>query len=102
MENFQPAVAPTKAAAAMPVPAAIPMCVIRDRSCRRIEGIRMGPSVSHSGFIMWALAKRGGREKCPLPTELRAPDLTSPARVGLAIIGGLLIVAGLGLFVWTN
>jgi protein-S-isoprenylcysteine O-methyltransferase Ste14 len=35
-------------------------------------------------------------------TGVRAPDLTSPARVGLAIIGGLLIVVGLGLFVWTN
>jgi protein-S-isoprenylcysteine O-methyltransferase Ste14 len=35
-------------------------------------------------------------------TGVRAPELTSPARVGLAIIGGLLIVAGLGLFVWTN
>jgi protein-S-isoprenylcysteine O-methyltransferase Ste14 len=33
---------------------------------------------------------------------VRAPDLTSPARIGPAIIGGLLIVAGLGLFVWTN
>jgi protein-S-isoprenylcysteine O-methyltransferase Ste14 len=35
-------------------------------------------------------------------STVRAPDLTSPARVGLAIIGGLLIVVGLGLFVWTN
>lgn len=35
-------------------------------------------------------------------TGVRAPDLTSPARVGLAIIGGLLTVVGLSLFVWTN
>lgn len=35
-------------------------------------------------------------------TGVRAPDLTSPARIGLAIIGGLLIIIGLGLFVWTN
>jgi protein-S-isoprenylcysteine O-methyltransferase Ste14 len=35
-------------------------------------------------------------------TGVRAPDLTSPARIGLAIIGGLMIVVGLGLFVWTN
>ena len=35
-------------------------------------------------------------------TGVGAPDLTSPVRIGLAIIGGLLIVAGLGLFVWTN
>jgi protein-S-isoprenylcysteine O-methyltransferase Ste14 len=34
-------------------------------------------------------------------TGVRAPDLTSPARIGLALIGGLLIVVGLGLFVWT-
>jgi protein-S-isoprenylcysteine O-methyltransferase Ste14 len=35
-------------------------------------------------------------------TGVRAPDLSSPARVGLAIIGGLLIVVGLSLFAWTN
>jgi len=34
-------------------------------------------------------------------TGVRAPDLTSPARTGMAIVGGLLIVVGLGLFVWT-
>ena len=34
-------------------------------------------------------------------TGVRAPDLTSLARIGLAIIGGLLIVVGLGLLVWT-
>jgi hypothetical protein len=31
-------------------------------------------------------------------TGVPAPDLTSPARVGLAIVGALLIVVGLGLF----
>jgi protein-S-isoprenylcysteine O-methyltransferase Ste14 len=35
-------------------------------------------------------------------TGARAPALTSPARIGLVIIGGLFIVAGLSLFVWTN
>lgn len=35
-------------------------------------------------------------------TGVRVPNLTSPAQVGLVIIGGLLIVVGLGLFVWTN
>ena len=34
-------------------------------------------------------------------TGVRAPDLTSLTRIGLAIIGGLLIVVGLGLLVWT-
>lgn len=35
-------------------------------------------------------------------TGVRAPDLTSAVRVVLAVIGGLLIVVGVGLFVWTN
>jgi protein-S-isoprenylcysteine O-methyltransferase Ste14 len=37
-----------------------------------------------------------------IATGVGAPDLTSPVRIGLAIIGGLLIVVGLGLFGWTN
>jgi protein-S-isoprenylcysteine O-methyltransferase Ste14 len=34
-------------------------------------------------------------------TGLRAPELTTPGRIGLAVIGGLLMVVGLGLLIWT-
>ena len=34
-------------------------------------------------------------------TGVQTPDLASPARIGLAVVGGLSIVVGLGLFVWT-
>src|SRR4051794_35444258 len=34
-------------------------------------------------------------------TGVRAPELTTPGRIGLAVIGGLLMVVGLGLLIWT-
>jgi protein-S-isoprenylcysteine O-methyltransferase Ste14 len=34
-------------------------------------------------------------------TGVRAPDLNSPARIALAITGGILVVVGLGLLIWT-
>ena len=36
-----------------------------------------------------------------IAADVRMPDLTSPAMIGLVTIGGLLIVGGLGLMVWT-
>ena len=49
--------------------------------------------VTMTVVIPWSIASSTG---------VRAPDLISPARIGLAVIGGLLIGVGLGAFLWAN